>query len=121
MINASHLPRGVIHTRGPTYDVYMVPAAARGRWKLTVKAIAVSQSNEPVDSEVHGLTIPCTVPMLAGITVSAARRALRKARCRLGLTMRIKSPNVASGHVVGAVGPGAGVYPAGTRVDLRIS
>lgn len=43
---------------------------------------------------------PCTVPKLAGLTVPAARRALRRAKCRIGAVRRVYDSRRAKGRVV---------------------
>jgi eukaryotic-like serine/threonine-protein kinase len=63
----------------------------------------------------------CTVPAVVGKKLGAARRALRRANCRVGPVTRHVSTTVAKGRVI-STSPAAGtVNPAGTKVALTVS
>ncbi len=62
----------------------------------------------------------CVVPALKGETLTVARRALRRAHCKLG---HVSSPHHAHGRlVVTRQGlPAAGKHPAGTAITLTLA
>ncbi len=89
-----------------------VSPAVSGSAKLTVKA--ASGPTKPKSK-------PCVVPKLAGKTVAAARRALRRAGCTLGRTTKRRSTKVRAGRVVSS-NPKRGAHRRhGTRVALVVS
>ena len=87
-----------------------VSPAVSGSAKLTVKAASVPAKPKR-----------CVVPKLAGKTVAAARRALRRAGCTLGKTTKRRSTKVRAGRVVSS-NPKRGAHRRhGTRVALVVS
>jgi hypothetical protein len=117
---------GAVHDVGG--GVYTSTITA-GRSAGTVTIRATDSSVSPAVSATAKLGIravprkplQCVVPKLAGKTVAAARRALRKAGCTLGKTTRRRSAKVHKGHVVSSK-PKAGKHRRhGTRVAVVVS
>jgi uncharacterized repeat protein (TIGR02543 family) len=65
--------------------------------------------------------IRCVVPKLAGKTLTAARKALKKAKCRAGKTTRVSSRKVRSGRVVRSGRKAGASLPTNTKVSLVVS
>jgi Invasin, domain 3/PASTA domain len=85
-----------------------VSPAVSGSAKLSIRAA-------------RGKPKQCVVPKLAGKTVAAARRVLRRAGCTLGRTTRRTSTRVRSGRVISSK-PKAGTHRRhGTRVAVIVS
>jgi hypothetical protein len=57
---------------------------------------------------------PCTVPKLRGLRVPAAKRALVKAKCRVGAVRLVHGPSTSKGKVLGST------PKAGTRTTARV-
>lgn len=63
----------------------------------------------------------CKVPDVVGQSKAQAKKALRKANCKLGKVTKVKSATVAKGKVISS-NPAAGtLHKAGTKVKLKIS
>jgi beta-lactam-binding protein with PASTA domain len=61
------------------------------------------------------------VPKVAGKTLSAARKAIVRAHCRVGTITRRRSAKVRSGRVI-ATRPAAGTHHrGGTKINLTVS
>jgi hypothetical protein len=82
----------------------------------------LATSNEPnTVSVLLNSTGLCTVPKVRGKTLSAAKRAIARARCRVGNIRRAYSSVVREGRVISQQ-PNAGtVLPSGGRVRLVVS
>jgi hypothetical protein len=61
----------------------------------------------------------CIVPRLKDRTLNAARKALKKAHCRLGKVTKRKSPRHA-GRVLGQARKSGAKLPAGTKVAVKV-
>ncbi len=64
---------------------------------------------------------PCTVPKLAGKTLTAAKPALTKAHCSLGKLTNKHTHAVPSGRVISSDPKAGSTRPNGTKVNLTIS
>ena len=63
----------------------------------------------------------CVVPRLRGVTLSAAKRALSAARCKLGKRTRRSDAKVKRGRVIGSKPKAGSSLPVGSKVELVIS
>lgn len=63
----------------------------------------------------------CSVPKLAGKTLSAAKTKLKNARCRLGTVTRKQSRTVKKDRVISQSPKAGKTKPAGTKVNLVLS
>ena len=63
----------------------------------------------------------CVVPRLKGLTVSAARSALRARSCRLGRVRRVVHPRAKRGHVVSQSRNPGSRWAVGARVAVKIA
>jgi hypothetical protein len=64
--------------------------------------------------------LKCVVPKLSGKTLSAAKKALTKANCKLGKVKKKTIKKGKAGRVLKQSRKKNAVYPAGTKVDLTI-
>jgi uncharacterized protein with von Willebrand factor type A (vWA) domain len=94
------------------------------RGKNTIRAVATNVAGNSSASAIS-VTLkplpPCKVPQLRGETLSAAKRALRRAGCGLGRVRSTRSRSVRKGRVISSR-PGARARRAhGTKVALLLS
>ncbi len=76
---------------------------------------------DPTPATVTWTVLQCKVPKLAGKSLRRARRALRRARCRLGAVRRPRALRRAHGLVVRSSRPGAGALRAdGASVAVKL-
>jgi hypothetical protein len=68
-----------------------------------------------------GTASGCVVPKLRGLSLTAAKKALAAAKCKLGKRTRRAHPKVKRGRVVASKPKPGASLPAGTKVDLVIS
>jgi len=119
-----------------------VPVAADGSWTAqvpltpgtnTITALATAGSGATAQAHITVIYTPpspsppppasvkCRVPRLKGKKLSAAKRALHQAHCRVGKIKRVKSRTMRTGRVMSA-SPSAGHrFPAGHKVELFVS
>jgi VCBS repeat-containing protein len=63
---------------------YRPHASTAGRIEFTYKATDGASASSPATVRIHVMPVYCVVPRLTGKTLTAAKRALLAARCRLG-------------------------------------
>lgn len=121
----SHLPRAsAIHCSAsdPTSGVAGCKvsgySATKGKHKLTATATNNAGGTSTKALTYSAAKVVCTVPKLKGKSLTAAKKALKKAHCKLGKT---KPKHPSAGLVVGSSSPKAGsVRRAGTKVKLSL-
>jgi hypothetical protein len=106
---------------GATASTYVARRADAGS---TLRA-AVTATNvvgpDTATSAATGRIAACRVPRLRGKKLAAAKRALRKRRCRPGRVRRRPSSSVEPGRVLAHKPKAGSVRPVGTRVRLVVS
>lgn len=82
----------------------------------------IHDENSPVGVAVTaGSITTCTVPRVEGKTLSAAKKALRKAHCAVGKVGYARSLQVKKGHVIWQLRAAGTTVNAGTKVGLTVS
>jgi hypothetical protein len=140
-LHGSVNPRGTDTTY---YFVYGPSSPAYGHQSPTVNA-GFGNAALPVSAQLHGLlpghlyhyeliatsgafsyggdhtfrtpALPCVVPRLIGKRLPAAKRALRRAHCRLG---RVRHRHGSPGRVIAQHPAHGRQYPAGHRVSVTV-
>jgi large repetitive protein len=93
---------------------------ALGLHTFSVRAVDSVGNADPTPARVTWRVLGCIVPRVGGKTVAGARRALRKAGCRLGRVTRAASA-IRRGRIVRQRPRPGARKPAGTRVSVVVS
>lgn len=96
--NSSVLER--IRFTSPTAFVVRGSGTTQGTENGLTQEVAVSWTARFVPAGAAAALQPCTVPKVAGLTVPAARRTLRRAKCRIGAVRRVHDSRRATGRVI---------------------
>jgi hypothetical protein len=104
---------------GGSCSVTYVPPAGRGALALT--AVYSGDGAFHVSQGAASVVKTCTVPHLAGKTLSKAKAALAVADCRVGKVTNHSSSTVTKGTVISTSPPAGTSRSAGTAVALTLS
>jgi Glucodextranase, domain B len=94
----------------------------RRRGRIRIVAVATDAAGNSAQARIDvRRTRACTVPKLKGKTLRGARRALRKAHCRLGKVRSAYSGSVPAGRVIASKRKRGRLFRPRTRIGLTLS
>ena len=111
---------------GGTYTATITSTHSAGTVTLTGTDLSVDPSaSAHATLKTKALPAPkkkgCVVPKLRGDRLAAAKRALRRANCKLGKVTRKASRKVAKGHVISSRPPSDTHHKRGARIAIVVS